>query len=556
MSNRQERAWLFGPIPDLFLGSGLLYLVILGVLIAGGAAAQGAIPYRYFAYAILLFSGAHYGATLLRVYEHETERRTYKNFTLHATLLLVALLMGALHSPFLGSTFITIYLTWSPWHYSGQNYGISLMMLRRRGVDPSPLAKRALYATFVLSFASVVLNFHFEGGLGQADPLGYAATATSGYQFVSLDFPGALRGILMPLVGGAYLICVVVAFGLLLRGGAGRRMLPTALLVVIQAAWFSIPHLGYYFELGRDIPVLNLRAGADFQAYFVWVALGHAIQYLWITTYYARNDDRWKGYGNYLGKAFVFGNAVWAAPVLLFAPDWFRGAEYEGGLALCVAAAVNLHHFVLDGAIWKLRNPKVAAVLLRNADGDGASDRAPRATSPWPARVAWSLAVFFCVLKIVPEVELESRFPSALFHREYDRAMAILDRAAWYGRDASLLRVELANRLVQEQRFLEALPQYWRSLELEPAAHGFAAVGDLTERQIGPQQALYAYKTGLEHFPEDAELHRRMGFLLARLNRPQEALPHLEFAHHALPEDEHTRAGLERVRKKLERSGG
>ncbi len=114
MSNGNDRAWLFGPIPDLFLGSGLLYLVILVVLIVGGATAQGAIPTHFFAYAILLCSGAHYGATLLRVYEHADERRTYRNFTVHMTVLMIGILMAVLHSPFWGSIFITIYLTWSP----------------------------------------------------------------------------------------------------------------------------------------------------------------------------------------------------------------------------------------------------------------------------------------------------------------------------------------------------------------------------------------------------------------------------------------------------------
>ena len=52
-------------------------------------------------------------------------------------------------------------------------------------------------------------------------------------------------------------------------------------------------------------------------------------------------------------------------PALVFAPQVLGGLPYDLGLGLMVASAVNLHHFVLDGAIWKLRNTRVAGVLLR-----------------------------------------------------------------------------------------------------------------------------------------------------------------------------------------------
>jgi hypothetical protein len=40
------------------------------------------------------------------------------------------------------------------------------------------------------------------------------------------------------------------------------------------------------------------------------------------------------------------------------------------GLGLLTASIVNLHHFVLDGAIWTLRDGRVARMLLRPA-GEG-----------------------------------------------------------------------------------------------------------------------------------------------------------------------------------------
>ena len=55
----------------------------------------------------------------------------------------------------------TIYLTWSPWHYTGQNYGIALMLLARRGITLSASVKKLVYSSFVLTY---VITFFFIHG--------------------------------------------------------------------------------------------------------------------------------------------------------------------------------------------------------------------------------------------------------------------------------------------------------------------------------------------------------------------------------------------------------
>jgi len=59
-----------------------------------------------------------------------------------------------------GSLMITIYMSWSPWHYSSQNYGVASMFLRRRGVPVTRLGKRLLHASFQLSWLLVLLAIH------------------------------------------------------------------------------------------------------------------------------------------------------------------------------------------------------------------------------------------------------------------------------------------------------------------------------------------------------------------------------------------------------------
>ena len=60
--------WLFGPIPDLLLGCGLLYVTLFVAFLFVGPQIRNAQAHYIFPALILLLSGPHYGATLLRVY--------------------------------------------------------------------------------------------------------------------------------------------------------------------------------------------------------------------------------------------------------------------------------------------------------------------------------------------------------------------------------------------------------------------------------------------------------------------------------------------------------
>src|SRR5262249_44382055 len=121
---------------------------------------------------------------------------------------------------------------------------------------------------------------------------------------------------------------------------------------------------------------------------FQWVAMGHFLQYLWITTYYSAASERRVGRARYLGKALLAGAAVWTLPPLLFAPSAIGRLPFDMGLALLTASVVNLHHFVLDGAIWKLRDGRVARMLLREPGEASPETPAPRRRRIGPA-LAW-----------------------------------------------------------------------------------------------------------------------------------------------------------------------
>ena len=82
--------WLFGPTPDLLLGCGGAYALLVGVLLFAGSEVRSWQPAILLPMMALVVGTPHYGATLLRVYEHRADRRRYALFSLWATLLVAA----------------------------------------------------------------------------------------------------------------------------------------------------------------------------------------------------------------------------------------------------------------------------------------------------------------------------------------------------------------------------------------------------------------------------------------------------------------------------------
>src|SRR3989442_83075 len=182
------RRWLFGPAPDLLLGCGLWYVLLFAAAFALGDT-RSLTPDFLAPLLVLLFSTPHYGATILRVYEQRAERRRYAFFSVWATLAIAVWFVAGQYSAAAGSWLLTLYLTWSPWHYTGQNYGIAVMLLGRRGVPVDRASKRWVHLAFVSCYALTFAVIHesTSWATSRALPL-----ASAGIHFIPLGTPRGL----------------------------------------------------------------------------------------------------------------------------------------------------------------------------------------------------------------------------------------------------------------------------------------------------------------------------------------------------------------------------
>lgn len=138
----------------------------------------------------------------------------------------------------------------------------------------------------------------------------------------------------------------------LARAAGLRSIAPAVCVVGSQSLWFVVPAITRNFGLSPNVDPLGLNRA---RYSFLWVALAHAAQYLWITASYAEATERTRSAPAFQLNALAVGSAAWTAPALLFASG------------VLVAATVNVHHFMLDGVIWKLCDRRVAEPLPRGA---------------------------------------------------------------------------------------------------------------------------------------------------------------------------------------------
>jgi hypothetical protein len=248
-----------------------------------------------------------------------------------ATLVLPALALAVLTlclfaSAQLGRHLANLYFTWSPYHYAAQAYGLAVMYCVRSGCALAPRAKRTLRALALLPFFHA---FVLSPGLG----LHWLLPGV-------LDHGLPLRvtnGLLAPLLVTGGLLGPVLLWLCFARRAQPMPLIAPLLLLVNGVWWYLLPPL---------------------QA-FIWATFFHGLQYLAIVLLFhvreqlARPDNRRSGLAHALrfyALCLALGYALFNCLPQAYA---FAGFTLTDSLFL-VAAAVNIHHFVVDGFIWRL----------------------------------------------------------------------------------------------------------------------------------------------------------------------------------------------------------
>jgi tetratricopeptide (TPR) repeat protein len=493
----------------------------------------------------LFFNYPHYMATIYRAYHREEDFEKYRLFTVHTTALIaLALLLSHYWLPLLPWIF-TIYVTWSPWHYSGQNYGLFMMFARRAGAEPDKGTRQALYWAFIASYLMLFLAFHTGHS---SDPL-----------FLSLGIPARVSRWEQMVLGVGFVLLSTYGLTKLARQ-TGSRLLAPITLFSSQCLWFLLPPLISIMK-GLEIPQTRYSSGV--------LAVMHSAQYLWITSYYARREASGdEGKAEHSWKPLAYFGVLIVGGIALFVPGpWLVSRVLHQDFSasfLIFTSLVNIHHFILDGAIWKLRDGKIAALLLNSRErvatavtsaggGFASAWRWITGTGVGAVRLRVSAAVLLLIWGTLDQTRhywalrsddlkdlnraaaldaFDSQLQSRLARKHVEDGNAAEAEAAWKRAIAtnpadSAPRQGLLKLLVDQKRFDEAFDLTDNSLKYTPNDANLLINRGLLALQRGhADQALADWERALKADPNQTAAHLYLAHELDRQGRAEEAVPH------------------------------
>jgi hypothetical protein len=317
------------------------------------------------------------------------------------------------------------------------------------------------------------------------------------------------------------------------------------MLALSQILWFSLP----YGLRAAGVPVANEALRWDMRThYFLWIAAAHSTQYLWVTAYYARQSSEWHGQLPHYLKVLAAGAAAWTFPALLFGTQLGGPLAFDAGLGLLIAAAVNVHHFILDGAIWKLRGP-IAQILIRS--DTVADDAVPTGAARLGRRLVWA-GCFTALALSVGAIAAEQSVRAALARRDFDGVRSGASLLAALGRESGSLKIATGRAQLAERRIAEARESFRRGHELLPNARVDLLLAGTYEQEGNWRRAAELYEGALAGPLTDRERTQLLG-LAGRAWRQAgddaRALARLTEALASDPGNEQLAALLEEARK-------
>jgi len=335
ISQRRADPYIFGKLLDtLFLtGSASLLLMLLLPELVKVIAFPAWI-------AGVLCNQPHYSATYERVYSDWRETKTYFPSAIVAPIILLALAVVAAKTSMV-SWFFMAYLVGAGFHYSGQTYGLAIICAGRFGLKLEPREKQIIRAAVWAPY----IFFVACGGVYLS-----AAFTRAEVPVVNVNWPGWLP--VVAAIGVASTTLAYVWLNARIRERTGR--FPPAqmnIMVITHGTWFTAS-------------IIN-------PSFWAFIPFFHCLQYLIFVTYWRHRRQQAaaheqstsimqyifsKAFLGYYVKLVLLGLGMFIfVPILL---DAVKICAFATAATLTVSF-INLHHFVLDGSIWRLRKPEI-----------------------------------------------------------------------------------------------------------------------------------------------------------------------------------------------------
>lgn len=326
------------PVFDyLLIGGGLSLLVAALVAWTSPVDSQGSVQYlsmharfAWIPVVILLSNSTHFASSTVRLYSKPGTFQALPFLTMVFPLIcLLVTTLCMVYPVDLGTNLQKLYLIWSPYHYAAQAYGLAVMYSYRSGCPLSLGDKRLLRWTSMFPFFLVCLGG--EGfGLYALLPESWMAQPT--VQGTMMFF----KKWFFPLMIFGLPIAVFVRIWV-----TKQKPLPliSLLVLMVNGCWWVI--------------------FTDYLQAFTLATIFHGIQYLAIVLIFHVRDQKQRPtnrHGTLYHVLWFYGVSLVLGYGLFHCLPWAYRLAGFGVVEsmLLVAAAINIHHFIVDAYIWKL----------------------------------------------------------------------------------------------------------------------------------------------------------------------------------------------------------
>ncbi|MEC7566743.1 MAG: hypothetical protein VX738_13760 [Planctomycetota bacterium] len=318
----------------------------------------------------LLINNPHFMASYRLLYRSQKQIRTYRWSSIWIPLLLLVVGISAvmfLHVPAGNGTNPTMGLTemnaqgWSysiivflvlsvltvvylGWHYNLQGWGMTASFAYMHGIRFADGERRMIKSGFL---AMVVTHAVLYLSWSPLMEIPFWSDA-----LVQLT-------LLLPILGGFSLILGILGF-MKASQRTGKKIPINAI-----TPWFTC--LFWYYMVMNYHYVLGIA---------VFVQIAHALQYLSFTTRVERNLlPKQAGVPGWARWSLIMAGLVFCGWLVFEGSNVIPQQASEASKLYFVFAlellviSINIHHFFVDGAIWKISNPEVRTALFAHLRG-------------------------------------------------------------------------------------------------------------------------------------------------------------------------------------------
>lgn len=296
----------------------------------------------------VLINNTHTWATYMRIYGSAEDRERFKFYGQYLIWLPLVLFTASLIYPPLQGWIIYVHMGWVFQHYTSQTYGVGLIYCYKRGYVMNDRDKK-IYKLLLASISSYVITKLL---------------------CIKENMPGDMWGVPLPFANFP----------------REFHYLATAFLVAMFAIFFAYTVRNYCRDKKLiPLPVLTMILGVallgtidDYGSLIAWLwapPFLHGAQYCLISLSYYLKE---KGLPNGL-KPSQISKALLTPPAIKWMAWAIMGGNFiyvviphimaDFGFSFMaivsvVQGCVNFHHFLTDGAIWKLRDAKTRQILI------------------------------------------------------------------------------------------------------------------------------------------------------------------------------------------------